>query len=89
MTKKSSFASDAFGNFLGGLIGWAFSLGFLAVAFAGGRWAASAVGWDIDGDVAGLLSALAFIWFYERTEARGRHDRLFERIGQVAARDIQ
>ena len=63
------------------IIGWGFGLGILGGAWTVGWWIASALG-DVGADrtAFGLLSALAFLWIYERREAHERYDRLCERL---------
>jgi hypothetical protein len=64
------------------VFGWGVSLGLLAGAWTVGWWIASH--WDAasdaDRNVFGLLSALAFLWIYERHEAQERYNRLCERL---------
>ena len=63
------------------VFGWGVSLGLLAGAWTVGWWIASALG-DVGADrtAFGLLSALAFLWIYERHEAQERYNRLCERL---------
>jgi hypothetical protein len=63
-------------------IGWAICLGILAGAYGVGWWMASHLGdanvSNANRSVLGLLSALAFLWLYERRDAKERYDRLRE-----------
>jgi hypothetical protein len=61
------------------VFGWAVCLGILVGAWGVGCWIASAAS-DVDRNAFGLLSALAFLWIYERQEAHERYTRLCERL---------
>jgi membrane associated rhomboid family serine protease len=63
-------------------IGWGVCLSMLVGAWTLGWWIASHLDGvsDADRNVFGLLSALAFLWIYERREAHERYNRLCERL---------
>jgi hypothetical protein len=60
--------------------GWAVCFGMLVGAWGLGWWIASEAASDLDRNVFGLLSALAFLWMYERREAHERYNHLCERL---------
>ena len=63
-------------------IGWGACLVMLVGAWTLGWWIASYIDGasNADRNVFGLLSALAFLWIYERREAHERYNRLCERL---------
>lgn len=60
-------------------IGWGVCLSMLVGAWTLGWWIASHFDGvsNADRDVFGLLSALAFLWIYERREAHERYNRAY------------
>jgi membrane associated rhomboid family serine protease len=70
---------EAVTGFVFVVIGWGVCLGFLVCAWSLGAWIASGAS-DADRNTFGILSALAFLWMYERREAHERYNRLCERL---------
>ena len=60
------------------VIGWLYCIAILAGAYSLGRWAAPHLGWYGTPDTLGLLSAITFVWMYERRSIDIRYDRLRE-----------
>ena len=65
------------------VIGWIVIMGMLVGAFVFGLLAAQWGGASDYAREAGLLSALTFIWIYERREGQARRDRLDTRLDKL------
>ena len=70
------------------VIGWGVCLSMLVGLWTAGWWIATHFDGvsNADRSVFGLLSAVAFLWTYERREAHERYDRLCERLDRPPAR---
>ncbi|HTY65477.1 MAG TPA: hypothetical protein VMH36_02425 [Alphaproteobacteria bacterium] len=74
------------GELLGGIVGWFVCLFILAGMYGLGTGTADYLDWPGNHEPYGILSALAFIWFYERRLAQERYDKLWEIISTRISR---
>jgi hypothetical protein len=75
----SKYVGELVGEFIFLVVGWGICLGILGSAYIVGWWLAQRSG-DSDPGAFGLLSALAFLWMYERREFHEKYERLCKLI---------
>jgi hypothetical protein len=85
MSKLRDATNEMVGTVMAGIIGWAFSMAMLAGAFLVGYWVAPYLNGAAHRDAFGILSAMVFVWIYERREAEARWNRLHDAIGRINA----
>ena len=78
MSRLSKHVQEAVGEVIFLVIGWLIGISILSGAFALGHWTAQHFGWQGSPDTFGLLSALTFLWIYERRNLESKFDRLRE-----------
>ncbi|HWU02432.1 MAG TPA: hypothetical protein VN222_06825 [Novosphingobium sp.] len=86
MRKIHDVASELGGELIAGVIGWLACMLLLAGSYQLGGWLASHIGEGEHRDAFGILSAMAFIWIYERRQADERWAELREMIERIASR---
>lgn len=83
MSKIGDATNEVMSTLIADIFGWAFCMAMLAGIFLLGYWLAPYFNGGGHRDAFGILSAMVFIWLYERRQAEARWNRLQEMIGRI------
>lgn len=86
MSKIGEAIGEATAPLIAVVIGWAFCMALLAGAFQLGCWIAPYLSTGEHPEAFGIISAVVFIWLYERSYNQSRWDDLHKMIERITPR---